>query len=71
MTQCERILRHLEDYGQITTMDAFIDYGITRLSGRIFELRKKGYDISSTTTTGKNKYGELVWFSTYRLEGKA
>lgn len=68
MTQCDRILRHLEDFGQITTMDAFHDYGITRLSGRIFDLRKAGYDISSTTTEGLNRYGETTHFTTYSLE---
>ena len=70
MTQCERILRHLQDHGQITTMDAFADYGITRLSGRIFDLRKAGHNITSTTTEGKNRYGETVYFTTYRLEGE-
>ena len=68
MNQRERILRHLQDYGQITTIDAFKEYGITRLSGRIFELRADGHKISSTYTMGKNRYGEPVRFATYRLE---
>ena len=68
MTQCDRILRHLQDYGQITTMDAFMDYGITRLSGRIWDLRKAGHNITSTTTAGRNRYGEATHYTTYRLE---
>lgn len=68
MTQCERILRHLQDYGQITTMEAFNEYGITRLSGRIYDLKADGYKISSTITSGKNRYGDTTHFTTYRLE---
>lgn len=68
MTQCERILRHLQDYGQITTMEAFNEYGITRLSGRIYDLKADGYKISSTITSGTNRYGDTTHFTTYRLE---
>ena len=68
MTQCERIIRHLTDYGAITTMEAFADYGITRLSGRIYDLRRRGYRITSADTVGRNRYGEPVRFTTYRLE---
>lgn len=71
MTQCDRVLRHLEDYGQITTMEAFQDYGITRLSGRIWDLRQAGHPITSTVTAGKNRYGETVHYTTYKLEEKA
>lgn len=70
MSQCERILRHLQDHGKITTKEAFEDYGITRLSGRIFDLRRAGFRITSTTTAGKNRYGEVTHYTTYRLEGK-
>lgn len=69
MTQCDRILRHLQDYGEITTMDAFQDYGITRLSGRIFELRQRGHTIVSVHTPFTNRYGEKKYYATYRLEG--
>lgn len=68
MTHCERILRHLRDFGSITTLEAFRDYGITRLSGRIYDLRHAGYHITSTVTAGKNRYGDPVHFTTYRLE---
>lgn len=70
MTQCDRILRHLEDFGKITTMEAFEDYGITRLSGRIWDLRKAGHNITSTTTSGVNRYGEITHYTMYRLEGQ-
>lgn len=71
MTQCEKVLRHLKDHGKITTMDAFVEYGITRLSGRIYDLRKAGHIITSTTVTGRNRYGEPTHFTVYSMEVKA
>ncbi len=35
MTQCQRILRHLKDYGSITSVEAMREYGIMRLASRI------------------------------------
>ena len=67
MTHCERILQHMEDYGTITTAEAFDRYGITRLSGRIFDLRRRGYAISARPETGKNRFGEPVRYTRYML----
>lgn len=66
-TQCDRILRHLRDYGSISSLEAIKEYGILRLASRISDLKKKGYEISSETVTGKNRYGEATHFSVYRL----
>ena len=67
MTQCERIIRHLEDYGTITSLEAIVEYGILRLASRINDLKRQGYAISSETQTGKNRYGEHVHYSVYKL----
>ena len=42
-------------------------YGITRLSSVIFELRKKGYPISTELADGYNRYGDKVKYGIYRL----
>lgn len=54
-TQNEIIYAHLKANPTegITPMEAFGYYGITRLGGRIFELRKLGIDISTATETKK------------------
>ena len=54
-TQNEMILHHMKMHGSITTMEAFQMYGVTRLSGRIWELRKNHNIIGTpeTTSTGK------------------
>ena len=70
MTQCDRILRHLEDYGSINPMVAIQDYGCMRLASRIADLKGQGYEIVSERTKGKNRYGEQTSYCTYRLANK-
>lgn len=66
-TQCQRILRHLKDYGEISSLDAMREYGILRLASRIHDLKVMGYNIKSTTVSKKNRYGETTHFKVYRL----
>ena len=66
-TQCDRIIRHLKDYGTITSLEAVTEYGIMRLASRINDLKNKGYSIISDTQKSKNRYGETVHYSEYRL----
>lgn len=70
MTQCERILRHLQDYGSITQAEAVTEYGCYRLGARIWDLKAQGVLIKAETVTGKNRYGELTSFSRYSLAGE-
>lgn len=67
MTQSQRILRHLEDYGSITQMDAMADYGIMRLASRVNDLRREGHPIVTEVVTGKNRYGETTRWARYRM----
>lgn len=67
MTQCERILRHLQDYGSITQAEAVTEYGCYRLGARIWDLKARGVPIRSESVTGKNRYGERTSFSRYSL----
>ena len=67
ITQCDRILRHMKDYGSITSLEAMNEYGIMRLASRISDLREQGYPIGRRMKTGKNRYGESVSFAEYYL----
>ena len=62
MTQEEVVLEHMRRRGSITSMEAFEDHGITRLSGRIFDLRKAGYNIDLLWETRQygTRYGRYV-----------
>lgn len=65
--QCDRILRHLKDYGSITAQEAIQEYGCMRLAARISDLRASGVAIVSETVAAKNRYGETTHFAVYRL----
>jgi hypothetical protein len=67
-TQKEAVLSHLKSFGKITSWEAIKEYGATRLSGIIYTLRKEGYEIISEDTTNKNRFGNPVTFSTYKLK---
>ena len=56
MTQCERILKFIEDNGSITPMDAY-GMKITRLAARVYDLRRMGIGINEETVSGRNEYG--------------
>lgn len=68
MTQCERIVRHMRDFGEISSLTAMQDYGIMRLASRIADLRGQGYDITAERRTTRNRYGESTTFAVYKLK---
>ena len=65
--QVMMVKEHLRKKGTITSMEAFELYGCTRLSAKIFDLRKLGWEIDSIPTLGKTRYGETTTFSTYKF----
>lgn len=71
MTQCEMILRHMEDCGSITSLEAVEQYGIMRLASRITDLKKAGYQIRREMVSRKNRYGDTVTFARYSMGEKA
>lgn len=68
MTQCERILQYMEDFGSINPMQAMQDLGVMRLAARVADLKKAGHKITRRTVTGRNRYGAPVIYAEYRLE---
>lgn len=70
MTQRDRVLRHLKEFGNITSWQAFREYSITRLSALIYDLRKDGYEIISFIETHINRYDESTHYARYVLKTK-
>lgn len=68
MPQNEKILRHLRDYGSISSMEAVQEYGIMRLASRISDLKKAGIPIRREIVTGKNRYGETTSYARYSID---
>lgn len=67
MTQNDLILRHLRDYGSISSMEAMENYGIMRLASRISDLKKAGIPITREMVSRKNRYGDTVTFARYSI----
>ena len=66
MTQCERILKYIDDFGYITTYQAVVDLGIVSPARRICDLRQRGVSIISEDVTTKNRYGDPTHYFKYR-----
>lgn len=67
MTQCDRILQHMKDFGSITALEAMREYGIMRLASRITDLKRAGTSIKTEYVKLKNRYGEDVHIAKYSL----
>jgi hypothetical protein len=67
MNQLQAVKQHLESGKGITSLQAINLYGCTRLSDKIFKLRKSGMNISSLDREAVNRYGIKVRFTEYRL----
>ena len=70
-SQCDKVLAFMKKHGSITQADAVHQLNTYRLSARIADLKKKGYDISSVIYEEVDKEGNRVRFARYSLrEGK-
>ena len=66
-TQSEKVLEYMQVNGGITSMDAFRDLGITRLSARIWDLRKEGTEIDNYRVSYKAPDGTHKHYDVYTL----
>lgn len=67
-TQTQKVIKHLQEVGPLTTFQAFELYGIARLSARIHDARDMGYSIKTSSKTVKNRDGNHVTFAVYEME---
>ena len=71
MTQGDRIIQYMRDFGSISALEAMRDLGVMRLASRISELKQAGADIEVTMEATKNRYGEIARYARYRLKEDA
>lgn len=62
-----RLLDWFKDHDTITQYQASRKLGNERLGATVFNLRKKGYNIITEPTKGKNRWGQKTNFGTYRM----
>lgn len=58
LTQSQRVLKYLDDFGSITSLEAYRDLGIIQLPRRIYDLRQAGINIKSDWQVVINRYNE-------------
>ena len=63
----KEVLKHLQTYGCITSMEAYDKYKATRLGDIIFRLRKKGYSITTIDIPFVDMYGTKSAYGKYVL----
>ena len=68
MNQKEMVIKYINDFGCITSYEAYVDLGITQLATRIKELKEQGYVFSYEWISKKNRYGKPIRFKKYKLE---
>lgn len=66
-TQHDRIVDYIRTHGSITTLDAYRDLGITKLTTRISEMRRMGIVIEGERISVKNRYDEECRVNRYTL----
>lgn len=67
LTQKEQVLNHLKTYGSLSSWDAIMEYGITRLSHHIYCLRNDGFIIPDERVKVKTRLGRTTVISKYSL----
>lgn len=67
MTQCDMILRYMQDEGSITPWEAMKEFGCMRLGARIYDLRRRGHAIERTLVSDVNRYGKRVQYARYSV----
>ena len=71
-THCNRVLNYMRLHGSITSLEAFANLGVSRLSARIKDLRDSGHSIVGNMVEVENRYGEKCRVKRYTLrEGEA
>lgn len=71
LTQNERVLLYIKDFGSITQLEALRDLGVMRLASRISDLRKRGHDIVAISEAVTNRYGYVSYIKRYSFKEDA
>lgn len=71
MTQAERVITYINDFGSISGREAFMDLGVMHLPSVIRDIAKDGYEIEHKRESTKNRYGESVSYVRYSFKEQA
>jgi hypothetical protein len=69
-TKTDQVLKHLKEKGSIDSWTAIQQYGATRLSAIIFNLRRRGFDIVSIPNSVLDRNNNVCNYTNYQLLNK-
>lgn len=67
ISQKERVVKYIKEFGSITSWEAYWDLGITQLGARIDQLKKEGYHFKTEWEHKKNRFQEPTTYKRYFL----
>ena len=67
ITQRDRVLDYIRQFGSISSWDAYKDLGVTQLATRISELKERGYVFRKERVNTKNRFGGATHYDKYYL----
>lgn len=67
ITQKDRILEYIRNFGSISSFEAYADLGITQLGARIDQLKKEGFKFRTEWESNTNRFGEKTEYKRYYL----
>lgn len=67
ITQRDRILQYIRQFGSISSWEAYKELRITQLGARIKELKEEGYEFKTEWESSTNRYNEKVDYKRYYL----
>lgn len=67
ITQKDRIINYIREFGSISSWEAYSDLGITQLGARIDQLKKEGYEFKTEWESNTNRFGEKTDYKRYYL----
>ena len=66
-SQSQKILDYLQKGGSLSPLEALRLFGCGRLGARIYDLKKQGWQISTSAEVQRGPDGEYKCYARYRL----
>ena len=67
ISQKQRIINYIRQFGSISSWEAYKDLGVTQLVTRIKELKEQGYEFRTEWENSTNRFGERTDYKRYYL----
>lgn len=67
ITQRDRILQYIRQFGSISSWEAYKELGVTQLGARIDQLKKEGYVLRTEWESSTNRFGDKTEYKRYYL----